>query len=51
MIHLLKSLLTREPHSAHIHFHRDDHGNHVWCDESACRPTRRPSPMPFPHAR
>jgi hypothetical protein len=42
MIRLLKSLLPREQPPAYLHFHLDDHGNEVWCDESACRPARRP---------
>jgi len=40
MIRLLKNLLPREPLPPHVHFHLDDHGNQVWCDESACGPTR-----------
>ncbi len=43
MIRLLKSLLPREPLPAHVHFHLDDHGNEVWCDESTCRPAGRPA--------
>jgi len=50
MIRLLKSLLPREPLPAHVHFHLDDNGNEVWCDESACRPARRP-PHPLVPAR
>lgn len=45
MIRLLKGLLSHEPLPPHVHFHMDDHGNQVWCDESACSPTR---PLPNP---
>jgi hypothetical protein len=50
MIRLLKNLLPREPAPAHLHFHLDDHGNEIWCDESACRPERH-TPRAFlpPH--
>jgi hypothetical protein len=51
MIRLLKNLLPREPLPAHVHFHVDDHGERVWCDESVCRPTRYPNPLLFPHGR
>jgi hypothetical protein len=51
MIRLLKSLLRREPLSPHVHFHLDDHGNQVWCDESACRPAHRPTALLFPPLR
>lgn len=43
MIRLFKNLLAREPLPPHVHFHVDDHGNQVWCDESGCRPAPRPS--------
>lgn len=51
MIRLLKSFLPREPLPPHVHFHIDDHGNEVWCDESVCRPSRRPEPLLFPPLR
>jgi hypothetical protein len=47
MIHLLKNLILREPLPAHIHFHVDEHGNDVWCDESVCRPAHRRQLLPF----
>ncbi len=42
MIRLLKRLLPREPLPTYIHYHVDDLGNEVFCDESACRPTNPP---------
>lgn len=51
MIRLFKNLLARESLPPYVHFHHDDHGNQVWCDESACRPTRRPDPLFFPPIR
>ncbi len=42
MLDLLKRLLPREPLPPHVHFHLDEHGNQVFCDESACRPSPRP---------
>ena len=51
MFRMLKNLLPRETLPAHIHFHLDDDGNQVWCDASACRPTRRPDPLFLPSGR
>jgi hypothetical protein len=51
MFQLLKRILPREPLPPHIHFHFDQHGNEVWCDESVCRPQRRPAAFPFPPIR
>lgn len=51
MIRLLKNLLPREPLPPHIHFHVDDHGNEVWCDESACRPHGRAASLLLPSGR
>lgn len=51
MIRLLKNLLSREPLPPHVHFHFDDHGNEVWCDESACGPRHRPNPLLCPPVR
>jgi hypothetical protein len=50
MIRLLKNLLVREPLPPHVHFHIDDDGHQVWCDESVCRPTR-PDTLRFSHLR
>jgi hypothetical protein len=41
MLNLIKRLFPAEPLPAHLHFHIDDAGNRVICDESACRPTAR----------
>jgi hypothetical protein len=50
MIRFLKNLMPRAPLPASIHFHLDEHGNEVWCDESVCRPaSRRPSLLPPLH--
>ncbi len=46
MIRLLKNLLSYEPLPPHIHFHLDDQGHEVWCDETVCRPSVQPGP-PF----
>jgi len=43
MFNLLKRVLLAEPLPPHLHFHIDDHGNKVICDESACRPVPRPT--------
>ncbi len=51
MIRLLKNLITREPLPPHVHFHLDDHGRQVWCDESVCHPTRHAGALPFPPLR
>jgi hypothetical protein len=40
MLRLLKRLKPLPPH---LHFHVDEAGNNVICDESACRP-EAPSP-------
>jgi hypothetical protein len=48
MIRLFKSLLSPGPLPSHVHFHVDDRGNKVWCDESACRPERYPPSPPLP---
>jgi len=49
MLGFLKRLLAPEPLPTHVHFHVDDRGNEVWCDESACRPVHRPlSPFLLP---
>jgi len=42
MLRLLKRLLPDEPLPAHLHFHLDDRGNKVICDESVCRPRTQP---------
>jgi hypothetical protein len=48
MIRLLKNLLRNESLPPNIHFHLDERGNEVLCDESVCRPARRaPHPL-FP---
>lgn len=51
MIRLLKQLLSPDTLPPHIHFHADDNGNAVWCDESACRPAQRPNSLLFPPIR
>jgi len=50
MLNLIKRLLPAEPLPAHLHFHLDDAGNEVICDESRCRPEPRaatPRFVPF----
>jgi hypothetical protein len=42
MLDLIKRLMPREPLPAHVHFHVDESGARVLCDESACRPAPRP---------
>lgn len=44
MFHQLRALI-RSPHpsSSTVHYHLDDHGRKVFCDESRCRP--RPEPI------
>lgn len=42
MLGLIKRFLPREPLPPHIHFHVDQDGNEVFCDDSVCRPQRRP---------
>jgi hypothetical protein len=51
MLDLFKRLLPREPLPFHIHFHVDNDGNEVWCDESVCRPRHRPDPLFLPPIR
>jgi hypothetical protein len=51
MIRLLKTLLVREQLPPHVHFHLDDDGRQVWCDESMCHPTRRTEALRFPPLR
>jgi hypothetical protein len=51
MIRLLKRLLPREPLPRYVHFHVNSHGNQVFCDESACQPTRQQEHLPFPFLR
>ncbi|HEV7771692.1 MAG TPA: hypothetical protein VGO48_00235 [Conexibacter sp.] len=51
MIRLLKNLIPRESTPAHVHFHLDNDGNKVWCDESVCRPTHRTATLLFPPLR
>lgn len=51
MIQFLKQLLPREPLPSYVHFHVDDRGNEVFCDESACRPRRANVPLLLPHLR
>jgi len=48
MLKLLKRLRPAEPLPAHLHFHIDDHGNKVVCDESVCRPARPAAPLFLP---
>ena len=40
-----------EPLPAHLHFHLDEAGNKVACDESICRPVARPTTPLFPPFR
>ena len=47
MFKLIKRLLPDEPLPAHLHFHLDDRGNKVICDESLCRPRTQPATPPF----
>jgi hypothetical protein len=42
MLKLFKRLLPPEQLPAHLHFHIDESGNRVLCDESICRPQQRP---------
>lgn len=45
MLRQLRALIQREsPLPAHLHYHLDDHGRKMLCDESSCRPTR-PAPL------
>ena len=49
MLKLFKRLLPAEQLPPHLHFHIDDHGNKVICDESICRPKARPvAPLSLP---
>jgi hypothetical protein len=48
MFDLFKRLLPREPLPPHVHFHHDEHGNRVFCDESVCRPSPRPLSLIVP---
>jgi len=41
MLKLFKRLLPAEQLPSHLHFHIDDRGNKVICDESVCRPQQR----------
>lgn len=50
MLNLIKRLLP-EPLPAHLHFHLDEAGNKVACDESICRPVARPTTPLFPPFR
>jgi hypothetical protein len=43
--------LVREPLPPHIHFHVDDAGKQIWCDESRCRPARTAQPFGLPPIR
>lgn len=49
MLRQLRALFhTESPLPAHLHYHLDDEGREVLCDESRCRPvTRDPHVMPF----
>ncbi len=49
MLKLIKRLLPAEQLPSHLHFHIDDRGNQVICDESACRPQQRPALFFPPH--
>ena len=43
MIKLLRALFEpRPPLPPYAHFHIDDDGHRVFCDESACRPAQDP---------
>ncbi len=37
--HLRALFKTRHTLPAHVHFHLDEAGHEVLCDETACRPT------------
>lgn len=53
MFRQLRALFHREsPLPAHIHYHLDDGGRQVLCDESRCRPSR-PDPylLSYLHGR
>jgi hypothetical protein len=43
MLNLIKRLLPAKQLPPHVHFHIDEDGNRVLCDESVCRPKRRPT--------
>lgn len=41
MLRQLRALLhSKSPLPAYVHFHLDDEGHEVLCDESRCRPGR-----------
>jgi hypothetical protein len=42
MLHQLRALFRAEsPLPAHLHYHLDDEGRKVLCDESRCQPLMR----------
>jgi hypothetical protein len=45
--HLRALLNTREPLPLHVHYHLDDYGREVFCDELRCRPAPPAQPLPF----
>lgn len=52
MLRHLKALLrTRPPLPANVHYHLDDDGREVLCDESRCRPLPPAQRLPFPLPR
>jgi hypothetical protein len=49
MIRHLRALFHRpEPLPRHVHYHYDDAGRKVFCDESTCRPAERRHELLFP---
>jgi hypothetical protein len=48
MFRQLRALFhTQGPTSDFVHFHIDDEGRKVLCDESVCRPVPLPHPIPY----
>lgn len=45
--HLRGLLRAWEPLPPHVHFHRDDHGREIFCDEARCRPLPPGQHLPF----
>lgn len=46
MLRQLRALLHASPLPPYVHFHVDDEGREVLCDETRCRP-KPEQPLPF----
>ncbi|HXE45066.1 MAG TPA: hypothetical protein VN635_07700 [Conexibacter sp.] len=50
MLRKLRALLrTESPLPAYVHYHLDDEGREILCDESRCRPSVRSLPYLVRH--